>query len=96
MLRATLSTICFAALGMSVASAACDSIQLDTNMIWCYNIGSYRTQIQNALLNSDQGAAAQSIMQTYRACQHGDALKWLNSCGPLDFLQSARRVSASH
>jgi hypothetical protein len=71
----------------------CDTVQLDTNMIWVYNnFSDAHAGIQQAILTGGSAGASQ-IMQIYRAKQHGNALNLLNSCGPLDFLASAHRIT---
>ncbi len=75
----------------------CDTVQLETNMIWAYNNNEgARKLIQQGVLEGGTPGAAK-IEAGYRQGQshNGDALKHLNSCGPIELLQTAKKVTGT-
>jgi hypothetical protein len=73
----------------------CDITQLAVNLEWAYNNnGNARKLIQEGVLTGGV-AGAKQIAAGYRTGQshNSDALKHLNSCGPIELLQTAKKLT---
>lgn len=80
---------------LPIHAGPCDLTQLAVNMDWAYNNnGNARKMIQEGVLTGGVGGARQ-IEAGYRTGQahNPDALKHLNSCGPIELIQIAKKLT---